>query len=68
LAPWPEPQPRDLNRVVRLGEPSKQAVGDGSQADAMRLEALGQPFVFIHLSHSLVAACQSSDPAKIHAM
>jgi hypothetical protein len=44
------PEPRVLDRVVRLAERPEHPVGHGPQAMAVLLEALGQPFLIGHVT------------------
>src|SRR5207302_1545021 len=47
-----EPQPGLLHRVLGFAERPEHAVGHPAQAAALGLEALRQPFVLVHRSHS----------------
>ncbi len=47
-----EPEPGLLDRVLGLAERPEHPVGHPPQAAALGLEALRQPFVLVHRSHS----------------
>jgi hypothetical protein len=56
-------QPGVLDGVVGLGEGTEHPVGHGAQMGAALLEAVGQPVLLIHRSHSSVGACHRDRPA-----
>ena len=56
-----EPEPGVLHGVLGLAHRAEQAVGHRPQVGAALLKSLGQPVVFVHLSHSSVAFGHSSD-------
>jgi hypothetical protein len=56
-----EVEPGLLHGVVRLAQGAEHPVGHHLQVGTLGLEALRQPFVFVHRSHSFVVFRYSSD-------